>query len=44
VGKKVRKIGPYVLLREIGKGSYSVVFEGRLGLEGELFAIKQISL
>jgi hypothetical protein len=41
--KKCRKIGPYILLRAIGKGSYSTVFEARMASGGR-FAVKQISL
>ena len=40
--KKCRKVGPYVLLRPIGKGSYSTVFEATSG--GVTYAVKQISL
>ena len=40
--KKCRKIGPYVLIKQIGKGSYSVVYEATA--DGNIYAIKQISL
>ncbi len=40
--KKCRKVGPYILLRQIGKGSYSTVYEATS--EGKTFAVKQINL
>lgn len=42
--KKYRKIGPYVLIKPIGKGAYSTVYEAKKENEPQLFAIKQISL
>ena len=26
---KIRKVGPYILIKPIGKGSYATVFEGK---------------
>lgn len=40
--KKCRKVGPYILLRPIGKGSYSTVYEALC--ESKIYAVKQISL
>ena len=42
--KKYRKVGPYILIRVIGKGAYSTVYEA--SKEGDLgkYAVKQISL
>lgn len=42
--KKLIKIGPYVLLKPIGKGSYSVVYEAQKQNENSKYAIKKISL
>jgi serine/threonine protein kinase len=40
--KKCRKVGPYLLLKQIGRGSYSTVFEATA--DGQTYAVKQISL
>ena len=40
--RKCRKVGPYLLLRGIGSGSYSHVYEATA--HGVTYAIKQISL
>lgn len=42
--KKLIKIGPYVLLKPIGKGAYSVVYEAQKQNENAKYAIKKISL
>ena len=42
--KKYRKIGPYLLLKPIGKGAYSTVYEARRDNEPKVYAVKQISL
>ncbi len=42
--KKLTKIGPYLLLKPIGKGSYSVVYEAQRQNENTKYAIKKISL
>lgn len=41
---KIRKIGPYILIKPIGKGSYSTVYEGKLENSETKVAIKQIAL
>ena len=40
--RKCRKVGPYLLLREIGSGSFSHVYEATAN--GLTYAIKQINL
>lgn len=42
--KKLTKIGPYLLLKPIGKGSYSVVYEAQKQNDNTKYAIKKISL
>ncbi len=42
--KKIRKIGPYLLLRSIGKGAFSVVYEAKIENSNLRYAVKQISL
>ncbi len=42
--KKLTKIGPYLLIKPIGKGSYSVVYEAQKQDEKIKYAIKKISL
>lgn len=42
--KKLTKIGPYLLIKPIGKGSYSVVFEAQKQDDKTKYAIKKISL
>lgn len=42
--KKYRKVGPYLLMNVIGRGSYSTVYEARKEGENNRYAVKQISL
>ena len=42
--KKLTKIGPYLLIKPIGKGSYSIVYEAQKQNETTKYAIKKISL
>jgi len=44
LNRKCRKVGSYILLQQIGKGSYSNVFQARRGSAGPYYAVKQISL
>jgi serine/threonine protein kinase len=41
---RIRKVGPYLLIKPIGKGSYSTVFEGKVEGNNRKVAIKVISL
>lgn len=41
---RIRKIGPYLLVRPIGKGSFSTVYEGKIENSSKKVAVKVISL
>lgn len=42
--KKIRKVGPYLLLRPIGKGAFSIVYEGKIEGTNRKIAVKLYSL
>ena len=41
---RIRKVGPYLLMKPIGKGSFSTVDEGKVENSVKKVAIKVISL
>jgi serine/threonine protein kinase len=41
---RIRKVGPYLLMKPIGKGSFSTVYEGKVENSVKKVAIKVISL
>lgn len=42
VNYKIKKIGPYLLIKEIGKGAYSTVYKAKIENTHENVAIKMI--
>lgn len=42
--KKYRKVGPYILSEEIGRGAFSIVYSAKKEGEKNRYAVKQIML